>query len=296
MNQVPLSVNTITRRALLGSLVFLAAAGLRAHAQEDARPVVDDTKVAQETAARANLPTLFIVGDSTLKSNAPLRGWGQEIEAFFDPVKINVVNRAIGGRSSRTFQNEKRWDAVVKDLKAGDFVLIQFGHNDAGRYDDPAAKGRPSLHGDGEETATVTRADGTKETVHTFGWYMRKYGADTKAKRAVAIFCSMVPHKDWQDGKIRSGERDSFVRWTSDAAKKTGAQFVDLNEIIARGYETLGQPAVEGFFGDKRTHYTMVGAKFSAAAVISGLKALHAVPLAKFYSKAAANIAPAAPQ
>src|SRR5438105_4880284 len=74
--------------------------------KDDARPVVDDSKVAPEKAASNKLPTLFVVGDSTLKSNAPMRGWGQELGAFFDPAKINVVNRAIGGRSSRTFQNE----------------------------------------------------------------------------------------------------------------------------------------------------------------------------------------------
>jgi lysophospholipase L1-like esterase len=284
--------SSFNRRTLFCAALFLGAtAGLQA--QDDPRPVVDDSKVASESAARKDLPTLFIVGDSTLKSNAPLRGWGQEIGTFFDTTKINVVNRAIGGRSSRTFLAEGRWDAVLKELKTGDYVLIQFGHNDAGKYDDPAAKGRPSLHGDGEETATVTRADGTKETVHTFGWYLRKYGTDAKAKGATAIFCSMVPHKDWKDGKIRRGERDSFVKWTADAARNSGALFIDLNEIIARGYEKLGESAVEGFFGDKRTHYNIAGAKFSAAAVISGLKALHPDPLGKYYSKAAEAVTPA---
>jgi hypothetical protein len=140
----------------------------------------------------------------------------------------------------------------------------------------------------------VTRADGTRETVHTFGWYMRKYGSDSRARGATAIFCSMVPHKDWQDGKVLRGEQDTFVKWTADAARATGAHYIDLNEIIARGYEKIGQGAVEGYFGDKRTHYNAAGAKYSAAAVISGLKALRPDPLAKFYSKAAANIAPAA--
>ena len=67
-------------------------------------------------------------------------------------------------------------------MKKGDFVIIQFGHNDVGKYDDPAAKDRPSLHCEGDETAEVTRLDGKKETVHTFGWYMRKYGNDAERK------------------------------------------------------------------------------------------------------------------
>jgi hypothetical protein len=95
------------RRLLYPVLCSLILAGI-ARGADDARPVVDDSKVAPEMPANPALPTLFIVGDSTAKSNAPLRGWGSEIGAFFDPTKINVVNRAIGGRSSRTFITEGR--------------------------------------------------------------------------------------------------------------------------------------------------------------------------------------------
>ena len=87
-------------------------------AQDDLRPLSDDSKIAQEKAVNAGLPTLYLVGDSTLQSNAPMRGWAQEIGAFFDSAKINVVNRAIGGRSSRSFQREGRWDKVVGGFEA----------------------------------------------------------------------------------------------------------------------------------------------------------------------------------
>jgi rhamnogalacturonan acetylesterase len=238
------------------------------------------------------LPTLFVVGDSTLKSDAPLRGWGQEIGAFFDPTKINVANRAIGGRSSRTFQNEGRWDRVLAELKPGDFVLVQFGHNDAGRYDDPRAKGRPSLHGEGEETVEVTRPDGAKEIVHTFGWYMRKYSRDARAKGAAVIFCSMIPHKDWKDGKIARGERDSFVRWTANAARTTGASFLDLNEMVAREYEKLGPEKVEAFFADRRTHTSPAGALLNARFVVAGLRALPRAPLDRYLSDRGRGVEP----
>lgn len=252
--------------------------------KDDARPVVADTKPA-ETAVNPKLPTLFIVGDSTLNSNAPLRGWGQELAQFFDLSKINVVNRAIGGRSSRTFQYEGRWDKVLADLKKGDFVLIQFGHNDVGKYDDPASKDRPSIHGEDDETLELTRfADGKKEVIHTFGWYMRKYGNDVKAKGATAIFCSMVPHKDWDNGKIVRKEQATFVQWTANAAKATGAAFIDLNDIIALEFETLGVERVEPLFGDKRTHSTPAGALLNAKMVVAGIKALGKPKLKKYLS------------
>jgi len=260
---------------------------------DDPRPVVDDSKTPPETSARPELPTLYVVGDSTARSEAPLRGWGSEIGAFFDPAKINVVNRAIGGRSSRTFMTEGRWEKVLADFKPGDFVLVQFGHNDVADYHDPKAKGRPSLHGEGEDTADAIKADlKTTETIHTFGWYMRKYSSDAKAKGARVILLSMVPHKDWKDGKIVRKEQDTYVKWTADAAEKTGAQFIDANRIIAEGLERLGQEKVSSFFGDARTHSTPEGAKYNAAAIVFGMKTLKPNPLANYFSKLANSFPP----
>ena len=221
-------------------------------------------------------------------------GWGQELAQFFDLSKINVVNRAIGGRSSRTFQYEGRWDMVLAEMKKGDFVIIQFGHNDVGKYDDPAAKDRPALHGEDEATAEVTRLDGKKETVHTFGWYMRKYGNDAKEKGATAIFCSMVPHKDWQEGKIVRKESETFVKWAANAAKAAGAAFVNLNEIIAIEFERLGVEKVAPLFGDARTHSTQAGALLNAQMVVSGIKALKNPGLGKYLSPQGKDIKPAA--
>jgi lysophospholipase L1-like esterase len=269
-------------RAALLILGFIAAAS--AQVKDDARPVVEDPKARIETAVNPRLPTLFIVGDSTLNSNAPLRGWGQELAQFFDLSKINVVNRAIGGRSSRSFQYEGRWDKVLAELKPGDFVILQFGHNDVGKYDDPAAKDRPSLHGEGSETAEVTRLDGKKELVHTFGWYMRKYGDDVRAKGAAMIFCSMVPHKDWADGHIVRKESETFVKWTENAAIATKAAFINLNEIVALEFESLGPDKVAPLFGDARTHSTPAGALLNAEAVVSGIKALKRPSLSRYLS------------
>src|ERR1044071_6140253 len=141
--------------------------------------------LAQDTQRK---PTLFIIGDSTVKntSNGQL-GWGDPIKDFFDLTKINVDNRARGGRSSRTFQSEGLWDQVINELKPGDYVVVQFGHNDGGAINDES-RARGSLPGLGDEFEGINNLVTKKyESVHTFGWYMRKYVADTKAKGATPI-------------------------------------------------------------------------------------------------------------
>ena len=264
--------------------------GGSAQVKDDPRPVVDDSKTTPSQVRDPRLPTLWIVGDSTLNSNAPLRGWGQELAQFFDLSRINVVNRAIGGRSSRTFQYEGRWDRLLSEVKKGDFVILQFGHNDVGRFDDPAAKDRPSLHSEGEETAEATRLDGKKEIVHSFGWYMRKYGNDVRERGATMIFCSMVPHKDWDGGRIVRKEREKWVKWTANAAAATHAAYIDLNEIIALEFERLGPEKVAPLFGDARTHSTAAGALLNAQMVVAGIRVLKKPDLKKYLSPAGKQV------
>lgn len=277
-------------KLILTILLLTSFLGISAQTKDDARPVVDDSNTTPQQVRDAKLPTLWIVGDSTLNSNAPMRGWGQELGQFFDQTKINVVNRAIGGRSSRTFIYEGRWEKILTELKKGDFVIIQMGHNDVGKYNDPAAKDRPALHSEGDETAEVTRLDGKKETVRSFGWYMRKFGDDAPAKGASVIYCSMVPHKDWDNGKIVRKESETFVKWTSNAAKATNAAFINLNELVALRFESLGPDKVESLFSDKRTHSTQAGALLNAETVISAIKVLKRPNLKNYLSTKAKTI------
>lgn len=266
-------------------IILLCVTPIFSQIKDDARPVVDDSMTTPAAIRDPKLPTIFIVGDSTLNSNAPMRGWGQEIGRFFDQSKVNVVNRAIGGRSSRTFIVEGRWEKVLAELKKGDIVIIQFGHNDVGMYDNAASKDRPSIHGEGDETVDFKRfKDGVIEKIQTFGWYMRKYAADAKAKGATVIYCSMVPHKDWENGRIVRRESDTFVRWTANAARATGSAFIDLNEMIAVEFEKLGETKVEEFFADKRTHSTLAGARLNAEIVVAGLRNLKKPRLTKMLS------------
>mgnify|MGYP004507747473 CR=1 FL=1 len=261
----------------------------------DAQPVVSDKNAGNEPEAfNPTLPTLFLVGDSTLKSSAPLRGWASEVGIFLDQKKINVVNRAIGGRSSKTFMLEGRWKKVMDELKPGDFVVVQFGHNDRFMFDDPAAKGRPSLHGTGEETGQLKKA-GTIETIHTFGWYLRTYVAEAQSKGATPILVSMVPHKIWnKDGTIQRPERERHVMWTRDSATRSKAIFINLNEIAALEMEKIGPgPAADGLFADKGTHTSVEGARFNARSFISGMNALPNNPLREYLNPEGRAIKPA---
>jgi lysophospholipase L1-like esterase len=261
----------------------LSAAGRAIALPEDERPVVDGSQVSAVKPRDAALPSLFLVGDSTVKSggvNGAI-GWGERISPYFDPARINVVNHAIGGRSSRTFYTEGRWERVLAQLKAGDFVAIQFGHNDGGRIGDPAMKNRASGPGVGPEIVEDVRPDGTREQVHTFGWYMAKYAADARARGATVILLSPVPHKDaWEQ------KRDfaSFAAWDQQVAQNEGVQFADLTVVIGDGYRRLGAQTVAGYFSDARTHTNEAGAVFNAQAVVAALKGLRGNPMAAYLS------------
>lgn len=227
------------------------------------------------------LPSLFVVGDSTANNNANgAQGWGDPFVHLFDPQKINVVNRARAGRSSRTFLTEGLWDRVLRDVKRGDFVLIQFGHNDGGPLDTGRARG--SLPGLGEETKEITKPDGTKEVVHTFGWYNRRFIADVRAKGATPIILSLTVRNIWKDGKVERGS-GKFRQWAEELARAEGVAFLDVTTIIADIYDMLGQEKVKIMFGPDHTHTSPAGARFNAELISLGLKALKGNPLGKYF-------------
>ncbi len=237
------------------------------------------------TVIAAGLPTLYIIGDSTVNNHTKgLQGWGDPIAAYFDPAKIAVVNRARGGRSSRTYQTEGLWDQVLAQIKPGDFVLMQFGHNDGGSV---RTSYRASLKGNGDETQDVVDPKtGKTETVHSYGWYMRKYIADTKAKGATPIVLSPVPRDIWTpDNKVARNTHD-YGQWAADAAKAEGVAFIDLNAIVANKYEVLGPDKTKAqYFPGDHTHTSPAGAQVNAASVVEGLKALKDCPLAADLAK-----------
>ncbi|MFD2569177.1 rhamnogalacturonan acetylesterase [Spirosoma soli] len=233
-------------------------------------------------------PTLYIIGDSTVRNGSGkgsdgLWGWGSLISEHFDTTRLHIENHAIGGRSSRTFMTEGRWDKIMATLKPGDFVLMQFGHNDGGAIND-TSRARGSIKGIGDETQEIDNMLTKKhEIVHTYGWYMKKYINDTKSKGATPIVCSPVPRNVWKEGKVeRSG--NSYSKWAAECAKSEGAYFIDLNDQIAQKYEAGYDEAklkTEFFPGD-HTHTNYAGAKFNAAAVVEGLQQLKDCKLNNF--------------
>ncbi len=275
-------------------IIFLARITPPLVAAEDERPVVDAAKVAVEKIRDAGLPTFHIVGDSTVKSGGSkgMFGWGERIAPFFDTNKINVVNHAIGGRSARTFFTEGRWERVAAQIKPGDFVIIQFGHNDQGRIGDPANKNRADGKGTGDEVVEDTKPDGTKELVHTFGWYMSRFASEAKAKGATVIISTPVPHKQrWETGR----DFEALAGWDAQVAKKNEALFLDLTLVVTDTYKKIGREKVETLFADKGTHTTDAGAQTNAACVVSGLKGLPGNPLGKFFSEMGSAIATCQP-
>ncbi len=248
------------------------------------------------TPANPALPTLFLVGDSTVRNGRGdgannQMGWGEPLVAFFDTSKINVVNRAIGGRSSRTYITEGHWADTLALIKPGDVVLFQFGHNDSGPLDD-TARARGTIPGVGDDSKEIENPILKRhETVHTFGWYMAQYVTDTVAKGAIPILCSPIPRKIWKDGKIVRNET-TYGGWARQVAASHHALFIDLDEIVARRYDALGEAAVEPLFGDPHTHTTLAGATLNAESVVAGLKALPHDPVATFFSPKGQSVKP----
>ena len=233
-------------------------------------------------------PTLFLIGDSTVKHAKGMGdggrwGWGDIIADYFDTTKIKVKNEALGGTSSRTFMHRGRWAAVLPQIKKGDFVIMQFGHNDASPLDD-AARARGTIPGNGDESKEIYNPiTKQQEVVYSYGWYLRKFIEDIKAKGATPIVASLIPRNRWKDGKV-ARSADDYALWARQAAEQSGALFIDLNAIASNHYDAEGEQQVRAKYFNKTdgTHTIEAGARLNAQSVIEGLNALENNPLRKY--------------
>jgi rhamnogalacturonan acetylesterase len=231
-----------------------------------------------------NLPTLFLVGDSTVKNGGPGEGWGDHLAPYFDENRINVVNWALGGRSTRSFIQEGRWKRVLAQVKPGDYILLQLGHNDS----KPLTSNRGTVRGIGDDVQDANdEVTGDPVKVHTYGWYLGQYVKDAAAKKATLIFLTPVPRENWdKEGKLNNG-----MAVYADLMKKVAVQekitVVDLNAIVAGHYNELGKDkVVKDFFsvGD-HTHTSLEGAKFNAGCVVEGLKGVKECKVVDYLKK-----------
>jgi lysophospholipase L1-like esterase len=270
------------RRTTTGALAILAVLGSMVGLSRA------DTTVAAPPSTAPTIPTLFLIGDSTVNNGTKdQQGWGKSLPPYFDLTKINIVNRARGGRSSRTFLTEGLWGKVLEEMKPGDFVLMQFGHNDGGS---PRTSYRASLKGNGDEAQEFENPQSKKmESIRSFGWYLRQYIADTKAKGGTPIVLSLIPRNDWKDGKVMRAT-EGYGKSAREAAQAGGAAFLDLNSIVADHYDRLGQEKVKEFFPHEHTHTNAAGADLNARAVVEGLKGLQGAPLNAYLSAEGAEV------
>jgi rhamnogalacturonan acetylesterase len=238
-------------------------------------------------------PTLFLIGDSTVKNgkgkgDGGLWGWGNFLPAYFDTTRILIKNNALGGTSSRTFQTMGLWDKVLVNVKPGDFVMMQFGHNDSSPVND-TLRARGTIRSNSDETQEIDNLITKKhEVVHSYGWYLRKFISDIKAKGATAIVLSPVPRNSWKNGQANRNDQD-YGKWAAEAAQQGEAFFINLNKIIADHYEAEGEAKVKSLYFNStdHTHTIEAGARLNAASVIKGLKAQKNIPLNKFLTPSA---------
>ena len=245
------------------------------------KPVEKDT-VTGATRKKGN-PVLFTVGDSTVKNadkeEDGMWGWGSQAYTIFNPKKITCVNAAKAGRSSRSYLNEGRWEKVYNSLQPGDYVLIEFGHNDICSLTDKKMRGSIPC---AKDTCHVYQMEESKqyEVVYSFGWYLKKFIQDVREKGATPILVSLTPRNEWAHGKMER-RNNSYGKWYREVVAETGVAFLDLHNIAADSYDKIGKEKVKAYYKKDHTHTSLKGARHNARCVAKGLKKMKS-PLAKY--------------
>lgn len=221
-------------------------------------------------------PVVFITGDSTVKNTDKdadgMWGWGSQAYTVFDSTKVTCVNCAKAGRSTRTYLKDGRWDQVYNSLQPGDFVLIQFGHNDIGPIDDNKMRG--VIPGTADSSHVYRMKDsGMYEVVYTFGWYLKKFIQDVREKGATPILLSLTPRNEWPGGKIER-RNDTYGKWYREVAKETGVEFVDVHNITADYLDKKcgSKKKAMKYYNHDHTHTSLLGAQTNAKSVAKGLR------------------------
>ena len=218
------------------------------------------------------------LGDSTMapydESATNTRGWGMYFGNFLTNGWTSV-NYAKGGRDSRGGYNEL-WQNAKNNVEAGDYVLIQFAHNDTqyGGMDNLQLQEYYTSIGDTEKAAAVKKDGRGTIPASTYKECLKQIIDAVKAKGATPILVSLTPRNEWENGKIER-RNDSYGAWYRQVVKETGVEFVDLHNLTADFYDKkCGSKAkADKYFKRDHTHTSLLGAKTNAQCVAQGLKA-----------------------
>lgn len=209
------------------------------------------------------------IGDSTMSSYQPAatpkRGWGMYLQVFFNPDSVEVNNRGKSGASTRTFyETENLWPSVKKQMRAGDYLIIQFAHNDEKCKGEDVYVKNAQLRSEGKDTLTDMR--GTEPNT-TYKAYLRKFINEARETGVTPILMSPICRAYFKDGKINSegrhvlsAEKD-YVRCMREVAEEMNVPFLDMTAASCAFYESRGKEfCMEHYFncGDK-THTSAQG-------------------------------------
>lgn len=169
----------------------------------------------------AELPTIYLAGDSTVcdypPDQAPMTGWGQALKDFCKP-GVKVVNLAAPGRSTKSFQAEGLWDKLLDSLQPGDFVFIQFGHNDQ-------KKNVPELYAAAE---TDYREN------------LKAFIADVRARKATPILCTPVSRRHFSSNGMFRPSLENYPDVVREVAREEKVPLIDLNEFTEKLFRSEG--------------------------------------------------------
>lgn len=216
----------------------------------------------------AQKPTIYGIGDSTMANKIkpeenPERGWGQMLSLFFND-NITIDNRAVNGRSTRSFINEKRWDDIYKVLKPGDYVFIQFGHNDA--------KEKDSLRYTNPHTA--------------YRYNLIRFVTESREKGAIPIIFSSVVRRNFNENGVLISTHGDYTLEARLVAQEYNVPFIDMeyySELLEQSYGPekskqlhLYYKAGENLFfpegKEDNTHLNVKGATAIAKIAVEELK------------------------
>ncbi|KAJ5115717.1 Rhamnogalacturonan acetylesterase [Penicillium angulare] len=214
-------------------------------------------------ASSALASTIYLAGDSTMANGgggSGTNGWGQYVSPY---TTWSISNQAIAGRSARSFTRDGRFTTIADEVKSGDWVVIEFGHNDGGSLT-PTDNGRTDCSGTGSEIC-YSVYDGVNETILTFPAYLENAANTFTALGAKVLISSQTPDNPWETGSFVY-EPSRFVGYAQIAAEAAGVAYVDHGAYVASIFESLGSDVVNSYYPIDHTHTSTAGALVVAQA------------------------------